>query len=81
METIFHPVPRFKKLQKNIKSHSQLTEERIQTKGQEIFSLLESSQKSLFSKDWWYGRIMEWSMKNDHFKTQMFRFVDVLPYL
>src|SRR5690606_24404558 len=24
---------------------------------------------------------MEWSMRNEQFKTQMFRFVDVLPYL
>ncbi|MCB0391613.1 MAG: proline dehydrogenase family protein [Bdellovibrionales bacterium] len=58
-----------------------IKEDKIKLKGQEIFAELESSQKSLFSKDWWYGRIMEWSMKNDKFKTQMFRFVDVLPYL
>ena len=37
--------------------------------------------KSYFSKDFWYGRIMEWSMANEQFKIQMFRFVDVLPYL
>ncbi len=57
------------------------TQEKIKKKGLEIFGLMEGSQKSLFSKDFWYGRIMEWSMKNDQFKTQMFRFVDVLPYL
>ncbi len=37
--------------------------------------------KSLFNKDWWYGKIMDLSMKSPSFKTQMFRFVDVLPYL
>ena len=84
MDTIFHTRPRLKKLKnqnyKNNSNNSTL-EERIQSKGQQIFNLMEGSQKSLFSKDWWYGRIMEWSMKNDQFKTQMFRFVDVLPYL
>jgi RHH-type proline utilization regulon transcriptional repressor/proline dehydrogenase/delta 1-pyrroline-5-carboxylate dehydrogenase len=54
----------------------------IKAKGETIFNLMEnSSGASVFNKDWWYGRIMEWSMKNEHFKTQMFRFVDVLPYL
>ncbi len=37
--------------------------------------------KSIFNKDWWYGQVMDWSMKNKEFKTQMFRFVDVLPSL
>lgn len=53
----------------------------IHAKGQEIFNLMEEESGSIFDKDWWYGRIMEWSMKNEHFKVQMFRFVDVLPYL
>ncbi len=53
----------------------------IQEKGEKIFSQMESEGTSIFSKNYWYGNIMEWSMKNDQFKTQMFRFVDVLPYL
>ncbi len=54
----------------------------IKAKGEEIFRRMESASKvSLFSKDFWYGSIMDWSMKNEHFKTQMFRFVDVLPAL
>ncbi len=53
----------------------------VKAKGREIFEKMEGSGKSIFNKDWWYGRIMEWSMKNETFKTQMFRFVDVLPYL
>lgn len=55
---------------------------RIKTKGEEILKRMEGQSKmSLFSKDYWYGSIMEWSMKNDAFKTKMFRFVDVLPSL
>ena len=53
----------------------------IRLKGEAIFAQMENEGQSVFNKDWWYGRIMEWSMKNEHFKTQMFRFVDVLPYL
>jgi RHH-type proline utilization regulon transcriptional repressor/proline dehydrogenase/delta 1-pyrroline-5-carboxylate dehydrogenase len=49
--------------------------------GEKIFNSLDEDSGSIFNKDWWYGRIMDWSMKNEHFKVQMFRFVDVLPYL
>lgn len=40
-----------------------------------------SSGKSLLNKEWWYSRVMDWSMKSTDFKTRMFRFVDVFPYL
>jgi len=53
----------------------------IQAKGEAIFNLMEAEAGSIFNKDWWYGKIMDWSMKNEVFKTQMFRFVDVLPSL
>lgn len=50
--------------------------------GEEILKKIEGQSKaSLFSKDFWYGSVMEWSMKNEKFKTNMFRFVDVLPSL
>ncbi|MBY0384991.1 hypothetical protein K2X05_07520, partial [bacterium] len=54
---------------------------RIENKGREIFQSLGDNGQSIFNKDWWYGKIMEWSMQNPAFKTQMFRFVDVLPTL
>ncbi len=58
------------------------TQIKIQNKGEEILKRMESQSKvSLFSKDFWYGSIMDWSMKNEKFKTNMFRFVDVLPSL
>ncbi len=54
----------------------------IQAKGEEILKRMEDQKgASIFSKDYWYGAIMDWSMKNDNFKTNMFRFVDVLPSL
>ncbi|HEY1079395.1 MAG TPA: proline dehydrogenase family protein, partial [Bdellovibrio sp.] len=52
----------------------------IVARGEEIMKRMEGQSKaSIFSKDFWYGSIMEWSMKNEKFKTNMFRFVDVLP--
>ncbi len=40
-----------------------------------------SSKKSILNKEWWYLKVMDWSMKSTDFKTRMFRFVDVFPYL
>lgn len=58
------------------------TQTKIVNLGEEILKKIEAQSKaSLFSKDFWYGSIMEWSMKNEKFKTNMFRFVDVLPAL
>src|SRR5256885_6984259 len=36
---------------------------------------------SLFSKKGFYGTLIDWAMRDEHFKTQLFRFVDVLPTL
>ena len=58
-----------------------VSETAISERGQSIISSISEQKVSLFSKDYWYGAIMEWSMKNPTFKTQMFRFVDVLPTL
>ncbi len=49
--------------------------------GKSIFQSIDGDGQSIFNKDWWYGKIMDWSMKNEDFKVKMFRFVDVLPYL
>ena len=57
-------------------------QDQILKTGEEILKKMDSAGKaSLFSRDFWYGSIMDWSMKNEQFKTQMFRFVDVLPSL
>nr|BFD67733.1 L-glutamate gamma-semialdehyde dehydrogenase [Bdellovibrio sp. HAGR004] len=60
--------------------HMNDIQSQIVSRGEEILKRMESQSKaSIFSKDFWYGSIMEWSMKNEKFKTNMFRFVDVLP--
>ena len=63
-------------------SNSVDLEPSVRSWGQKIFDLMEKAdQPSLFSKKGFYGALMEWSMKDENFKTQLFRFVDVLPTL
>ena len=56
-------------------------EKKIVERGREFFASISGEAPSIFNKGWWTGRIMDWSMKNEAFKVQLFRFVDVLPYL
>src|SRR5262245_31946322 len=50
--------------------------------GARLFSLMDKAEPpSVFSKKGFYGSLMEWAMRDEHFKTQLFRFVDVLPSL
>src|SRR5438105_13473062 len=57
-------------------------ETRVQQYGEKIFGLIDQAgSPTLFSKRGFYGTLMEWAMKDEHFKTQLFRFVDVLPTL
>ena len=54
----------------------------IKIKGEKLFALMDQQPPpALFSKKGAYARLMEWSMKDPAFKTQLFRFVDVLPTL
>ena len=57
-------------------------EPRIRDLGEKLFALMDASPApGIFSKKGAYARVMEWSMKDPAFKTQLFRFVDVLPAL
>src|SRR5205085_5972491 len=57
-------------------------ESQIQEYGEKIFALIGAAESpSLFSKKGFYGTLMDWAMRDEHFKTQLFRFVDVLPML
>ncbi len=57
-------------------------ESAVRSKGEQLFTLMDQQPPpALFSKKGAYARIMEWSMKDPVFKTQLFRFVDVLPSL
>jgi len=57
-------------------------EDTVREYGDRIFSLIASAEApSLFSARRMYGALMDWAMKDEKFKVQLFRFVDVLPAL
>ena len=56
-------------------------EQRIQQTGLWLFQLIADETPSVFRKDYWMGKVMEWCMQNEAFKVEMFRFVDVFPCL
>src|SRR6266403_148667 len=56
-------------------------QEQIEERGGQIFDLVDQNPESLFSKAGFYQRMMAFSMRDEHFKVQMFRFVDVLASL
>src|SRR3984893_9898818 len=53
----------------------------VERRGERIFDLVDQHPESVFSKAGFYQRMMALSMRDEHFKVQMFRFVDVLASL
>ena len=53
----------------------------IENRGQQIFELVDQHPESIFSKAGFYQKMMAFSMRDETFKVQMFRFVDVLASL
>ncbi len=53
----------------------------VERRGQRIFELVDEHPESIFSKAGFYQKMMAFSMKDEAFKVQMFRFVDVLASL
>ena len=53
----------------------------VEGRGHRIFELIDRHPQPLFTKAGLYQRVMELSMRDEDFKVQMFRFVDVLPSL
>jgi RHH-type proline utilization regulon transcriptional repressor/proline dehydrogenase/delta 1-pyrroline-5-carboxylate dehydrogenase len=53
----------------------------ILTRGREFFTAFGNEIPSIFKKNFWTGKVMDWSMSHEDFKVQLFRFIDVLPSL
>jgi RHH-type transcriptional regulator, proline utilization regulon repressor / proline dehydrogenase / delta 1-pyrroline-5-carboxylate dehydrogenase len=53
----------------------------IEHHGRRILRFVDQHPESLFSKAGFYQRLMALSMRDEQFKLQLFRFVDVLPSL
>lgn len=56
-------------------------EKRIREIASELFSFLKEEKPSFFDKSGWKGKVVEWSMRDESFKVQLLRFIDVLPAL
>lgn len=64
-----------------MRRHDSPWEEEVRELGRVIFLKMGQEKPSLFRKDYWIGRMLEWCMEHPSFKVQMFRLVDVLPAL
>ncbi len=53
----------------------------IERRGQQIFDLVDQHPESILTKAGFYQKMMAFSMRDETFKVQMFRFVDVLASL
>jgi RHH-type proline utilization regulon transcriptional repressor/proline dehydrogenase/delta 1-pyrroline-5-carboxylate dehydrogenase len=49
--------------------------------GRWLFAHLDTRQPTFLQRGWWDQRLMEWAMRDETVKVQMFRFIDVLPML
>ena len=56
-------------------------EARILEHGQQIFREVANETPSVFNSEFYTGKLLDWGMKDEEFKTRLFRFVDVLPAL
>ncbi|MEX0818346.1 MAG: L-glutamate gamma-semialdehyde dehydrogenase [Pirellulaceae bacterium] len=56
-------------------------EHRTQELGHLLFDHLDEEQPSMLQRRWWDERLMDWAMRDEGLKVQLFRFVDVLPML
>ncbi|HRP61969.1 MAG TPA: proline dehydrogenase family protein, partial [Phycisphaerales bacterium] len=56
-------------------------EDAVQRIGREYLKLAHKNRSGMFSAAFWSDKLMDWSMKDEAFKVQLFRFVDTFPML
>ncbi len=56
-------------------------EARAQELGREVLAEARGNKSGLLSRAFWSDKLMDWSMKDEAFKVQLFRFVDAYPML
>jgi RHH-type proline utilization regulon transcriptional repressor/proline dehydrogenase/delta 1-pyrroline-5-carboxylate dehydrogenase len=62
-------------------THSGDVESMIRSIGGDLLDLARSKSRGLLSGKFWSDKLMDWAMRDPGFKTQLFRFVDVMPVL
>src|SRR5262249_9128832 len=63
------------------RDHLTAIEVLTQTIGRELFANLDEKQPHVWQRRWWDARLLDWWMRDEQLKVQLFRFVDVLPML
>ncbi len=56
-------------------------ESRIRSTGMKLYRLIEADVPSAFRKEYWLGKMLDWCMRDEAFKVEAFRFIDVFPSL
>jgi RHH-type proline utilization regulon transcriptional repressor/proline dehydrogenase/delta 1-pyrroline-5-carboxylate dehydrogenase len=56
-------------------------ESRVRETGLRLYRAIEGESPSFFKREFWAGEVMDWTMKNEDLKVQLFRFIDVFPTL
>lgn len=62
-------------------SKNQKLEQEIFQTGVELLKKSQSHQAAFLKKNWWYQKMLSWIMNDSQLKTNLFRFIDVLPSL
>jgi RHH-type transcriptional regulator, proline utilization regulon repressor / proline dehydrogenase / delta 1-pyrroline-5-carboxylate dehydrogenase len=57
------------------------TEADIRRHAERLYESAIAAPPRLFDRTWWSGRLLEWAIRDEAFKVQLFRFIDVLPML
>src|SRR3989338_3858269 len=68
-------------MKENLDLSGKSLEEKTYLIGKEIFKKVKTSKTSFFDRSFWSTKLMEIGMKDEKLKTELFRFVDVLPTL
>ncbi len=54
---------------------------RVKETGKWLYQLIEGESPTLFQKQFWIGKVLDWCMRDEVFRVEMFRFIDVFPTL
>jgi RHH-type proline utilization regulon transcriptional repressor/proline dehydrogenase/delta 1-pyrroline-5-carboxylate dehydrogenase len=74
------PIRRIPELHRGLPPPADL-EARIQSMGRNVLQAARNRRASRLSRQFWSDHLMQWAMKDEAFKAQLFRFVDVFPML
>ena len=61
--------------------HDSATEQRILEIGNELLADARKARTGVMSSAFWSDKLMNWAMKDEGFKVQLFRFIDTFPTL